>query len=70
MNRFKAMEAIAKTLKQGEKLKISVAMNGRYNHCDDYEITADGYTFLGHRWTFTSCGTLMQEYHERVIAIR
>lgn len=67
MIRYDMMKAIARKLPEGVKLHVRVALSGRHNHCDCYSVTADGYTYEGHKWLYKSDGNLRMLYKAVVI---
>lgn len=71
MTRFEMMERISAKMAASPdapaKYIVQVAHGGKFNGCDVYEITAAGCTFIKHRWTWRSEGTLKELYRMVVV---
>ena len=65
MTRYEMMNAIAKTLKEGEVLHISVTNARGRTLCHDYVVTPTGYRWDGQHWN--GCGNLRYAYRTRVL---
>lgn len=62
------MEKIAKTLTKDERVTVMVAHKGAWGGAHVYEITSEGFTYVKHVWG--ACGTLRDEYKNRVLKTR
>lgn len=65
MTRTQMMNAIAATLKAGEKVEIGVTNARGYTLVHDYIVTANGVTSNGQHWN--GYGNLRAEYARRVL---
>jgi len=65
MTRYQMMNAIAKTLKQGETLEIRVTNARGRTLVHHYTVTADSAEYTGRSWN--GYGNLRHEYRVRVL---